>query len=79
VTAPIRVFVNGRAVDVPPGTPAVAALRAADPDLADAVTAGTARLTDARGIELGPDTRLAPGHILRALRIARRTPADADA
>jgi hypothetical protein len=79
VTSSIRVFVNDRPVDVAPGATAVDAVRAADPALADAVAAGVARLTDARGIELSADTPLAAGHILRVVRPARRAPVDADA
>jgi len=79
VTDPIRVYVNERAVDVPSGAPAEAAVRALDPGLADAVASGAARLTDARGIDVAPDAPLAPGAILRAARRARRAAADADA
>jgi hypothetical protein len=79
VTPPIRVYVNERPVDVAPGAPAAAAVRALDPALADAVSAGSAQLTDGRGIAVPPDAPLAPGAILRAARRARRSPADADA
>lgn len=75
----IRVYVNGRPVDVAAGAPASAAVRALDPALADAVAAGAALLTDGRGIDLEPDAPLAAGAILRAARRARRPPADADA
>ncbi len=79
MTEPIRVWVNERPVDVAPGAPAEAAVRALDPALADAVAAGVAQLTDGRGIDVAPDTPLSPGFILRAARRARRAPADADA
>ncbi len=74
----IRVYVNERPVDVAAGAHAEAAVRALDPDLADAVLTGAARLTDGRGIDVMPEARLAPGSILRAVRRARRAPADAD-
>lgn len=79
MTDPIRVYVNEHPVDVAPGAPAEAAVRALDPALADAVSAGAAQLTDGRGIAVAPDAPLAPGAILRAARRARRAPADADA
>jgi len=71
VTASIRVYVNERPVDLAPGAPAVAAVRALDPALADAVAVGAAQLTDGRGIAVAPDAPLAPGSILRAARRAR--------
>jgi hypothetical protein len=79
VTASIRIYVNERPVDVFPGTPAAGAVRALDPDLADALAAGAAQLTDGRGIAVAPDAPLAPGSILRAVRRARRGSGDADA
>jgi hypothetical protein len=79
VTEPIRVYVNERAVDVPPGTPAETAVRALDAALADAVRAGAALLTDGRGIAVMPDAPLAAGAILRAARRARRSPGGSDA
>ena len=79
MTVPIRVFVNEQPVDIDRGATAVGAVRLLDPALADAVVAGVARLTDARGIGLAPDTPLAAGDILRAVHIARRAASDADA
>lgn len=79
MSAPIRVYVNGQPVDVPPGAPAEAAVRALDPALADAVSAGRAQLTDGRGIDVAPDAPVVAGSILRAARRARRAAADADA
>jgi hypothetical protein len=80
VTAPIRVYVDDRPFDVPRGATAGDAVRQLDPDLADRVIAGTASLTDARGIGLATDAVLAPGAIVRVVGRARRdTPADADA
>ncbi|MGH7628829.1 MAG: hypothetical protein ACREOF_05465 [Gemmatimonadales bacterium] len=79
MTGPIRVYVNEQPVDIAPGASAEAAVRALDPALADAVSAGAARLTDGRGIDVAPEAPLVPGSILRAARRARRASADADA
>jgi hypothetical protein len=74
VTDFIRVYVNEQPVDVPAGAAAEAAIRALDPALADAVVAGAAQLSDARGIAIGPGTPLVAGAILRARQSARRAP-----
>jgi hypothetical protein len=84
VTVPIRVYVNHRPLDVPRGTTACDAVRHLDSILADRIIAGTAALTDARGIVLEADAVLAPGAIVRVVGRARRDPsgggdADADA
>lgn len=84
MTGPIRVYVNDRPFDVPRGATACDAVRHLDPALADRVVAGTASLTDARGIVLAADAVLAPGAIVRVISRARRDTAtdvgaDADA
>jgi hypothetical protein len=84
VTAPIRVYVNERPIDVPTGATACDAVRQLDPALADRVLAGSASLADARGIALAADTVLAPGAIVRVVGRAPRhrsghAGADADA
>jgi adenosine deaminase len=66
-----RVYVNERAVDVPAGSSAGAAVHAADAELAAAVTGGQAYLTDGRGIRIEPDEPLSAGAILRVVRPAR--------
>lgn len=73
----MRAFVNESPVLVPAGSPALAAVEAFDPTLADKVSAGGAYLTDGRGIRMEPGTTLSPGAILRV--IASRTARDADA
>ena len=78
MTGPIRVYVNERPVDVAAGAAAEAAVRVLDPALADAVAAGTAQLTDARGLAVEPAAPLMAGAILRA-RLRARRPSDADA
>jgi adenosine deaminase len=67
-----RVFINGRGLDVPPGTTVRTALYMHDSSLAAQVDAGTAYVTDARGIGLAADERLAAGSILRVVVRSRR-------
>jgi hypothetical protein len=79
MTASLRVFINGASVDVATGSDVDAALRSHDPALAERVAAGSAIVTDARGIEMGPDQRLAAGSILRVVVKARRGGGSVDA
>ena len=81
MTAALRVFINGSPIDVEPGTDVRAALRAHDPALEERVTAGTAFVTDARGIEMDVAQQLAAGSILRVVIRSRRggETVDADA
>jgi hypothetical protein len=72
VSDALRVFINGAPVDIQPGTDVRAALRAYDPALEERVAAGTAFVTDARGIEMDSETRLAAGSILRVVIRSRR-------
>ena len=76
---PIRVFVNAIPVDVEPGTDVRGAVTAHDPGLAAMMAAGTAYVTDARGLELPDDAALAAGSILRVVVSARRPAGSADA
>jgi len=75
----MRVFINAAPVDLPPGTNVRGALLVHDPALADRAAAGTALVTDARGIEVSLDAPLAAGSILRVLGRARRGPQETDA
>ena len=79
MSAPIRVFVNATPLEVPPGTDVRGAIHAHDPEMEQAVTAGRALVTDARGIEVSLDAPLAPGSILRVIVRARRGQPDTDA
>lgn len=63
-----RVYVNERAVDVPPGESAAAAVRAADAALGEALAGGRAYLTDGRGVRVSPDAVVEAGAILRVVR-----------
>jgi hypothetical protein len=73
----IRVFVNASAVDLPAGAGVGDAVRAFDAGLEASVARGSAYVTDGRGIEIDPDSRLASGAILRVVVRARRGDADA--
>jgi len=76
----LRVFVDERAVTVAAGAVARDAVAALDPALLAGLDAGTAYLTDGRGIRLEAGAPLAPGSIVRVVRSARRgEDADADA
>jgi hypothetical protein len=75
----MRVFVNARPVDVDAGTDVRGALRAHDPALEASAAAGTALVTDARGIAVPLDERLSAGSILRVVVRARRGEPDPDA
>jgi hypothetical protein len=68
----IRVFVNATPVDVEPGADVRDALRICDPALEASVASGAAYVTDARGIEIPLDVRLAAGAILRVVVSARK-------
>lgn len=68
----VTAFVNERLVRVPQPATALAAVRATDPALADALETGRAALTDGRGVPCDPDAPLAPGAILRVVTRARR-------
>lgn len=75
MTAPsVRVYVDGRGVDVARDARALDAVRALDPAAADAVAAGTRRLTDSRGLAVPPDAPVHGGAIFRvvAARSSRR-------
>jgi hypothetical protein len=68
----IRIFVNASPVDVPADIDVRAAVHTVDAALAERLVAGTAFVTDARGIALAPDARLTAGAILRVIARARR-------
>ena len=74
--AEIRIYLNGRGLLLAPGATARDALLHGAPDLLSAA-AGTALVTDGRGLPVSMETPLEAGAILRAARSSRRT-ADAD-
>ena len=82
MTDSIRVFVNAAALDLPVGANVGQAVRAFDPALEQQIARGAAYVTDGRGIEVAPESRLASGAILRVVVRARRSEGevgDADA
>ncbi len=74
----IRVFVNASAVDLPAGADVREAVRAFDNQLDASIAEGAAYVTDGRGIEIDPASRLASGAILRVVVRARRGGDNAD-
>lgn len=68
----VRVFVNGRGVDVHQGATALDAVRAVDEGAAAEVEAGTSRLTDSRGLPAMPGDVLVGGSILRVVPVRER-------
>lgn len=74
----LRVFVDGRAAEVPRGATALDAVRAHDPSAAEALAAGERVLTDSRGLPLDPHAAAYAGAIYRLLparRVAEPDPA----
>ena len=76
MTDAIRVYVNGRGVDVPAGAAAIDAVRASDSAAADQVVAGDRALTDSRGLPLEPSEVLVAGSIVRIVSGRRRGAAE---
>jgi hypothetical protein len=74
----IRVYLNERGVLLPSGATARDALRLVVPEVLPGAEAGTAVVTDGRGLPVALDTTLQAGAILRASHSSRRT-VDADA
>ena len=61
----LRAFVNGTALSLPRGATVLDAVRAFDPAVADAVSAGTRAVTDSRGLPTPFDAPLAGGSVFR--------------
>jgi hypothetical protein len=74
----IRVFVNATGLELPSEATVADAVAAYDPALSASLESGAAYVTDGRGIEVGGESRLMAGSILRVVVRARRG-ADADA
>jgi hypothetical protein len=75
----MRVFVNAVPLEVGRGTDVRAAVLALDAELERKLAAGTAFVTDARGIEIPLESALAEGAILRVVVSARRSGGESDA
>ena len=63
----LRVFIDARGVDVPPGATAIDAVEAFDSSAAAAVRGGQKILTDSRGLPVDGDTALESGAIFRLI------------
>lgn len=63
----VRVYVNGKGVDVESAGSALDAVRTADPRLATAIEAGERALADSRGLPVKPGMGLYNGAILRVV------------
>lgn len=63
----VRVYVNGRGVDVPAASTALEAVRLADSAAADALVAGARALTDSRGLPAASDAPVHGGAIFRVV------------
>ncbi|MFP5355753.1 MAG: hypothetical protein ACLGIK_11495 [Gemmatimonadota bacterium] len=75
----VRVYVNGRGVDAPASGSPVAAVRVAEPALADAVAAGERLITDSRGLPVEVGMALYNGAIFRVVANRQRAAAGDDA
>src|SRR5690606_16745719 len=73
MSAPLRAFVNGRAVDVSPGGSALDAVRAHAPALAAQPAAGTRAPTDSRGLPVTADSPVVAGAIPRVVPVRNRS------
>lgn len=74
----VRVYVNGRGVDVPAAATALDAVGACDPDAAARVRAGERTLTDSRGIATPPETPVHGGAIFRVVGGRASPPSEHD-
>ena len=73
MTLPMRVFVNGRGLDVAAGATALDAVRAFDPSEAEAVTRGERVVTDSRGLPADVAGPIQAGAIFRLVPRRERT------
>jgi hypothetical protein len=75
----MRVFVNAVPLELDRGADVRAAVLALDAELERKLAAGSAFVTDARGIEIPLESALAEGSILRVVVSARRAVGEGDA
>ena len=76
--ATVRVYVNGRGVDVPAGATALDAVRLLDPAAAESLLAGARALADSRGLPAEPSAAVHGGAIFRLVSARTRAAGDAD-
>ena len=72
----VRVYIDGRGVDVAAGAPVLDAVARLDAALADAVRAGQRALTDSRGLPVAADAPAYGGAIYRTVAARRGAPAE---
>ncbi|MDB4908643.1 MAG: hypothetical protein JWO05_3427 [Gemmatimonadetes bacterium] len=63
----VRVYVNGKGLDVVAGATVLDAVRAFDGALAAGVESGARLITDSRGLPIGADAPVAGGSIFRII------------
>jgi hypothetical protein len=68
----LRVYVNGKPVDVPKPATVLDAVERADPLLAEEVSSGDSVVADSRGLPIEADAPLHGGAILRVAPARRR-------
>jgi hypothetical protein len=78
MTSTVRVFIDGRGVDVPSAVSALEAIRLHDPAMGIEIDVGLRRITDSRGLPLAHDTPVHGGAIYRVVAARHRVPASDD-
>lgn len=68
-----KIFVNDQSVQAAAGMTVVDAVRLIDPELANALSDGSAYATDGVGRRITPDGEVERGSIFRVVKTARRT------
>jgi len=69
VTDTIRVYLNGKGVDVPAGATALSAVSVWDRDAGEALRAGRTMLTDSRGLPADAQAPVRTGAIFRVVPV----------
>ena len=77
--AHIPVFLNGRSLMVPPGTNLGQLLAQEEPELFRAISTGSVRMSDGRGVATDATAIVTAGAIFRVIQSARATSGSADA
>ncbi len=79
MTEPLRVFLNGKPLSMPPGSTVLDAVQSADEAAATELRAGTRLVADSRGIPVATDTALTGGFVMRLISArARGTSGDVE-
>lgn len=72
MSATVRIYLDEQPVDAPAGAAIRDIVAEHQPDLAGALDAGTAYVTDGVGRRIDPGSEAQPGAIFRVVRSARR-------